>query len=126
MSQLSIYTVISPDKLSMSMFSDFFQSVIGGMTKIIDINCLTSKSIQESIFEEAQLNLKNISNILVRYKTKHKTVIDLPVKISENSNCIIKFDLFSTHPEVIKDTTTVAKALLERWVVKVSQMDEIA
>jgi hypothetical protein len=122
---MEIYTIISPDKLSMSMFSDYFQSIVSGVVRVIDINCLTSKPLQEAVFEETLKVSEKYSYLLVKYKTKIKTVLDLPASIFEKSNYIIKFDLFSTHPEVIKGSLDNVKSLIERWMIKVSQMDEI-
>lgn len=121
---MEIFTIISPDKLSMSMFSDYFQSTVSGIVRVIDINCLTSKPLQEAIFDEAIKTSEKFNYLLIKYKTKLKTILDIPASISEKSNYIIKFDLFSTHPEVIRGSLDNIKPLIDRWVVKVSQMDE--
>jgi hypothetical protein len=121
---MEICVVISPDKLSMSMFCDFFQNVISESIKIVDFNCLNSKEMQDKEFEG--LIGGNISEtcLLIKYKTKPQTKLSLPPKLEEKANYIIKFDLFSMHPELVKDTVGDGKGILEKWMTNVLKMDK--
>jgi hypothetical protein len=120
---MKICTVISPDKLSMSMFYDFLRS-FGGSVKAVDFNCLNTKSMQQAMFEELVNNYKSEDLILIKYKIKPQTVLNLPQIVKEKSHYIIKFDMFSTHPELIKDADGKGKNIIEEWVVNVTKMDQ--
>jgi hypothetical protein len=123
---MKIVTVISPDKLSMTMFYDFYKSVyVGdGSLSVLDINCLFSKEVQNAKTREFIKANENSENILIKYKIKLKTVLSLPAEIEQNSDYIIKFDMFSNHPELLKDKDEKGKAMIERYILNVTNMNK--
>ena len=123
---MKIVTVISPDKLSMTMFYDFYKSVyVGdGSLSVLDINCLFSKEVQNAKTREFIKANENSENILIKYKIKLKTVLSLPAEIEQNSDYIIKFDMFSNHPELLKVKDEKGKAMIERYILNVTNMNK--
>lgn len=122
---MKIITIISPDKLSMSMFCDFYKSIyVGGYSlEIIDLNCIFSKEILNIKFNEFIDLHKKIDNVIIKYKTKSRSVISLPSDIERCSNYIIKFDIFSTYPEILKDYDDQGKLITERWNTNITNMN---
>ena len=123
---MKICTIISPDKLSMAMFCNYFKNTFEGYTRVVDFNCLLSKDTQEIMFQDLINVHKDEKYILIKYKIKPNTVLTLPDKIKEGSNFIIKFDLFSMHPELIKDDSNMSEVILNKWTDTVLKLDKIA
>ena len=122
---MNVITIISPDKLSMSMFCDFYRSAFIGekLYKILDMNCLNSSKAQELIVLDFFKNNKDLSEVIVKYKIKSQTKLQIPKALEDVSNYIVKFDIFSTHPELIKDSDQKGKGIVERWATNISKMD---
>ena len=122
---MRVITVISPDKLSLSMFCDFYRSVFIGdnLYKILDMNCLNSIKAQNLIVQDFFRNNKDLSETIVKYKIKSQTKLQIPESLEIVSNYIIKFDIFSTHPELTKDSDGKGKDIIERWTKNISKMD---
>ena len=114
---MKILTVISPDKLSMSMFCDFYSSIYVGedTLKIIDLNCIFSKEAISSKVQELIDSCKDYSHGIIKFKTKVQTVLVISPEIEKYSDYIIKFDMFSSHPDILKDTDGKGKLIVERW-----------
>jgi hypothetical protein len=108
------------------MFYDFYKSVyVGdGSLSVLDINCLFSKEVQNAKTREFIKANENSENILIKYKIKLKTVLSLPAEIEQNSDYIIKFDMFSNHPELLKDKDEKGKAMIERYILNVTNMNK--
>jgi len=114
---MRIITVISPDKLSMTMFCSFYESIYVGdrLCGILDINCLFSKETQDLKTKEfIELN-RNADFIIIKYKIKGNTKLSLPFEIEINSDYIIKFDMFSNHPDLIKDADGKGVEIIDRY-----------
>jgi hypothetical protein len=122
---MKIITIISPDKLSMSMFCDFYKSLYVGEypLEILDLNCIFSKEVLNTKFNGFIDLHKKIDNIIVKYKIKSKSIISLPADIERCSNYIIKFDIFSTYPEILKDYDGQGKLIAERWNTNITNMN---
>jgi hypothetical protein len=122
---MKVVTVISPDKLSMTMFCDFYKFIYAGdgSLSVLDINCLFSREVQDAKTIEFIKANKNSENILIKYKTRLKTVLSLPPEIENNSDYIVKFDMFSNHPELLKDKDEKGKAMIERYILNVANMN---
>jgi hypothetical protein len=124
---MKIITVISPDKLSMTMFCDYYRTVFIGerSSEILDINCILSKSMQGyKIKEFIDIN-KNSDFIIIKYKIKPKTVLSLPPEIEQFSNYIVQFDMFSNHPNLVKDEDGMGKNIIDRYNLNISKMNGI-
>jgi len=111
--------VISADKLSQSMFCSYLSqiSLIGKEVVVRDINLLYSPDVQEQMIDEFLTQLDKSQLLVVKYKIKINTDMDkfkLPPKIQDAASYIVLFDMYSTHPEVLKDTQQFPK-ILDRW-----------
>ena len=101
-----ILTVVSPDKLSISMFMDFFKTIyLSDKNHVIhDLISLYSDQIQTEIIKGFRKEYPETTWVLIKYKLKkldpNKYVV--PEYIKENSDYLLKFDRYSTEPEIIK------------------------
>ena len=110
-----IITVASSDKLTLAMFSDFFKSLFSSDVKIVDLTCLYSPEILEAkVLELASISTKSGRDILIKYKTKPQTK-ELSSVLLDSSDVVIKFDLYSTEPEVIKMKDPGSSHIIDRW-----------
>jgi len=97
-----ILTVISPDRLTQSMFFDYCKKVYPD-TRVVakDISCMYSADVQEAEFKDLAIEKSNL--YLVKYLIKPVTKIDsLPACVMQISDYVVQFDLYSLHPEVLK------------------------
>jgi len=123
-----IITIVSPDKITPSMFINFYEKLYGDnkIVLAIDINILYSKPVQEKIFVDALKEAKQKGlSLIVKYTIKLNTDLSkymIPMCFIDNSDLIIKFDMFSTKPEVIKDRYG-SISLLEKWEANIASMD---
>ncbi|MBD3261275.1 MAG: hypothetical protein GF334_06255 [Candidatus Altiarchaeales archaeon] len=123
-----IFTIVSPDKLSLSMFLDYLLSVYKDTpSSVLDLNCLYSMDVQKAQMQDSLP--KDPDHVLViKYKIKKQTKypIGLCSEVIDKSNHIISFDLFSTHPEIKKtEDEAFLKPLLERWEASVEKMNNV-
>ena len=99
-----ILTLISPDKLTLAMFSKYFKEQYSFNSIIVEkeLSYLFSDVYQASFIK----NLKDSKNeqeiILLSYKTKISIKKLIPQDIFDYSDYIIKFDMYSTTPELLK------------------------
>jgi hypothetical protein len=107
---MKVITVVSPDKITQSMFADFYKASNQSTSVVItlEINSLFSPEVQNHALSEAIDHIKGKANedsaiILIKYRTKAKSNILINKDIEDASNTVIKFDLFSTHPEILKE-----------------------
>lgn len=121
---MKIMTIISPDKLSMSMFFDFYRAIFVGedTLNILDLNCIFSKEAIDTKMDEFLESSENFSFGVIKYKLKVKTVLSIPQKIQYHSDYIVKFDMFSNHPELLKDAGD-GKAIIDRWDANIIKLD---
>ena len=119
-----VLCVVSPDMVSMSMFLDFYrQRIIPGLPSVIhDMDCLLSRDRQSELFSIAYGNAGKHESILVRYRIRKNTQLQLPDELEHACHYIIKFDIFSSHPEVIKDSGDLDE-VLKAWEVWVGELD---
>ena len=109
-----IITIISPDKLTLSMFSDFYKTLYNSDVKEVDLTCLFSSDIIDGKIKEIlQTSLKG-RTVLIKYKIKNQTKEFHP-SVIEHSSMVVKFDIFSTEPEIIKSTGEETSNILDRW-----------
>jgi hypothetical protein len=106
---LKIFTIVSPDKLTQSMFIDYYRSQYVNKEVIpMDLNSLLSVDAQErgiqsaiETIESTRTNL-DLVDIIIKYKIKNKTQVIVPDHIMSISDDVLKFDIYSAHPEVLK------------------------
>lgn len=119
-----VITLFSPDKLSLSMFTDYYKTLYDGSIVPLDINGFYSGDIQENLFKMAIEKSPNRS-IIVRYKAyKKSTPQTIPLAITEGSTYVIQFDLFSTVPVVLKgEGDPILQGILDRWERNIKKFD---
>jgi hypothetical protein len=122
---MKIITIVSPDKLSMTMFHDFYKSVYVGddTLKILDLNCIFSKEAIDLKVKGFIESYGDYSHGIIKFKTKIKTVMNLSPELDKHSDYIIKFDIFSSHPDLIKDSDGEGKNIVERWNQNILKID---
>ena len=110
----------------MTMFCDFYKWIYVGdrSVSILDMNCLLSKEVQDAKTREFIEANRNLENIIIKYKTRLKTVLSLPLEIEQKSDYIVKFDMFSNHPELLKGDGEKGKAMIERYILNVTNMNK--
>ena len=118
-----IVTIASSDKLTLSMFSDFYKNIYSPDVKIIDLTCLYSSDIISSKMEELIELSKTGRSILIKYKIKTQTKIIDPI-ILEKSDLVIKFDIYSTEPELIKGLSPDTESMLNRWKMNIEKFNQ--
>lgn len=107
---MSAIIVISPDKLSQSMFCSYLEVALRKLGKgvsVKDLNMLYSPEIQNQIYSEYLSQLEENQLLVIKYKVKQNTDMEkfsLPPKIQEEAEYIVLFDIYSTHAKVLKDT----------------------
>jgi hypothetical protein len=118
-----IITIVSSDKLTLSMFSDFFKSLYSSDVKIVDLNCLYSEDVISSKMEEfLEINSKG-RDVLIKYKIKIQTK-EIPLIITDKSDQVFKFDIYSTEPEVIKGSHSDIDSMLNRWKMNIEKFNQ--
>ena len=128
---MKIYVIVSPDKLSMSMFSDYLKTILGNFNvELFDINHLNSNEIKDSIIQSYADKFKDTKSILIaKYKIKSNTQVSdlsviLPEKVQKLSDYIIRFDLFSQQPIVVKDSDNTLPGLVDRYLVNLKKFEK--
>jgi hypothetical protein len=120
-----ILTIISPDKLTLAMFSKFFRTWYSTNTVVIeqDINCLFSDDYQTSLITSLRKNIKETEALLIRYKSKYNVNKVTPSAILDNSDYVIKFDLYSVKPEILKVLdSTWFDTVLNNWNLNLEKL----
>jgi len=108
-----IITLASSDKLTLAMFSDFYRSIYASNALISDLSYLYSPDILSSFIDKIIEKSNRGAIVLIRYSIKTQTKELNPI-ILEKSDVLIKFDIFSTEPEVIKSLPDT-EAMVIRW-----------
>ena len=122
-----IITLVSQDKLSLSMFVDFYKALYDSGAEVLDLNSLVSKDVLDTIVGDAiklhhDRTISEQAAILIKYKTKKKVAFEaLPTEIVQKSTYIVQFDIFSTEPELLKNLDGKFAPVLERWKVNIER-----
>lgn len=127
---MKVFTIVSPDKLTLSMFSDFLtqNSLIGIL--LIDISSLFSIDKQNEVLASAISFIKEKGSeatldILVRYRTKAKNNVLINTNLSDSSDYIIKFDIFSVTPQILKGSEDMAlTTLIQSWSSNIERLNK--
>jgi len=117
-----VITIASSDKLTLSMFSDFYKTLYSPDIRLIDLSCLYSEDILEAKINEISEMAKSGRDIFIKYKMKPQTKV-IPTLLIDKSDLLVKFDIFSTVPEVIKDFGPETENLLNRWKMNIEKFN---
>jgi len=124
-----IISIVSKDKISLSMFVDFYKTLYDSNVEVLDLNSLTSRDVLDTIVKEAvgryfEKKSTGQTSLLIKLKTKKDvTLEELPQEMARTSFYIIKFDLFSTKPEILKDTDNKLHPIIERWEMNIKKLN---
>jgi len=125
-----IITLISPDKLTLSMFIDFYRTLYldGRELSLIPINynlsLATKKSIIDSVKEKYNSDKDLILfSIKIPYDVKGIKEPELsqhyakyyPLELEIISTYIVAFDIYSVTPVIIKDRIGNFIDIVKRW-----------
>jgi hypothetical protein len=105
------------------MFGDFYRSLYSSDIKMMDLNCLYSKDVLETKINGFLEVSKRGRDILIKFKMKTQTKEIYPILI-EKSDLVIKFDIFSTEPEVIKECGSNTSVIIDRWKKNIEQFNK--
>jgi len=125
-----LFTIVSKDKITLSMFVDFYRTLYDSDVQVVDLNTLISNDMIDSIVKSAmavnmQRALSKDSTLLIKLKSKkNMTLEDLPREVVGSSTYVVQFGLFSTKPEVLKDKDGTLPAILERWETNIEKMNK--
>jgi len=98
-----IIAITSPDAISINMFTEFLTKGILRGAAMVNISGLLSADFQTKLVEDAVSSLPG-RDIIFRHKTRRlKAISKLPELLMEKADCVVAFDLYSTHPEVLKN-----------------------
>ena len=128
---MKIVTIVSPDKLTPSMFVDFYQAKNPYKEVIaVDINSLFSTEAQNQIVKDIVKYIEkndksDTTDIIIKYKIKINTEVILTDDIMNYSGYVLKFDIFSTHPEIVKaKDLEFIKALTADWLENIERLEK--
>jgi hypothetical protein len=134
-----IITLISPDKLTLSMFVDFYRSLYSEGREVLftPINHLLSYEKKNIIINDLiKKDSEDVKEklVFVTLKSDKKEILDtdsmedrsnkylklIPLRLSEVSTYILAFDIYSVTPMVLKDRFRSAEdksleIVLNRW-----------
>jgi hypothetical protein len=97
--------------------------------EVLDLNSLTSRDVLDTIVKEAagryfEKKSTGQASLLIKLKTKKDvTLEELPQEMVRISFYIIKFDLFSTKPEILKDRDGKLQPIIERWEMNIKKLN---
>jgi hypothetical protein len=121
-----IVTIVSPDKISISMFLSYMKFCLGKDHKIGMIQSLWCRDSIDKFIDE---NLKKNDKFLFSYYAKSLKQVSkddllkiIPDKLMCISDLVVWMDLFSTDWVVLKDTGNIAPSLIERWKKNINKM----
>ena len=117
-----IITIASSDKLTLSMFSDFYKTLYSPDMRLIDLSCLYSEDILEIKINEISEMANGGRDVFIKYKMKPQTKV-IPPLLIEKSDLLIKFDIFSTVPEIIKEFGPETESILNRWKMNIEKFN---
>jgi len=122
-----VVIVASPDKLSISMFCDFLKKTYGSYNPSFvmkDVSCLYSSDIQESLIKRVIEEAGDDSIAVIRYYIKKKTDLKkVSPLIWDKSDYLIKFDIYSNTPELLKVPSEPYFAnLLDNWKENIKKL----
>ena len=118
-----IFTVVSPDRLSMVMFIDYLKKIYLPDSVLCETGYMFDEVFQENMLKTL-IGLDASKDVIVKYKATRK--MNVPsAAIERLSDYIVKFDIYSTVPEVQKahDPLYIEK-VVSRWKENIDRMNE--
>jgi|WetSurMetagenome_2_1015567.scaffolds.fasta_scaffold886830_1 hypothetical protein len=119
-----IITIASSDKLTLAMFADFYKTLYNQDVLLLDFTCLYSTDILKSKIDDVKKISLTGRTVLIKYKIKIQTK-EISVALLDSSDIVIKFDIYSTEPEIIKSEGTDTEAMLDRWKLNIQNLNNL-
>lgn len=122
-----IITILSPDKVSLSMFNDFLNKAYSNQ-HTLDLNYLFGKDFINQALKDVYENHDKDKFCLVKLKTLVNTPISEGILsiLKEHSDFIIKFDIYSNTPELLCSTDdSLIKPILDKWADNISSLNNL-
>jgi len=122
-----IITLVSPDKLTLSMFADFYKSCFCSTVEILDLNNLYSREAQDQFMDELLRRDNDRAAFLIKYKTKKSPEeIQVPESLVEGSSYMLTFEMLSMEPGIIRQAKPeYLEEVLKRWKMNIERMDKV-
>jgi hypothetical protein len=118
---MDVISVVSPDKLSISMFTDFLMKFLGGGYRAGYLHYLMApEAIDDYLKAFTAENPKAIMRFFANKKISDLSIA-CPQRLLEASSSVVWFPLYSTEPQLLKDSGVVG-ALLDRWKANINRM----
>jgi len=113
-------TVASPDKISLSMYTEFLMRNLGGGYQIGYCHYLmTDEAISTYLDGFIKIHEKGLLRYYADKRSKKPAV---PAKLVEASLSVVWFPLYATECIIVKDEGGVIAALGDKWKVALTQL----
>jgi len=118
-----VLVVTSPDSISIGMFTDFVRSSCMKDARIVNLNALLSPDNQWTICCDALSRFKG-QDIIFRHKTRSTmSSVKVPPELFNAADCVIGFQMYSVHPEVLKSFQGWTETVLPAYTKHVDEMN---
>jgi len=115
-----MFTVASPDKISLSMYTDFLMKNIGGGYQIGYCHYLmTDESISSYLGGFVKVYEKGLMRY---YADKRSKAPAIPNMLIEASQSVVWFPLYATECIIVKDEGGFIAALADNWKATLKQL----
>jgi len=133
-----IVSIISPDKVSITMCQSFLKAVYGQNIRMVHLNHLLTQEdienrikllnlIQPNPEKPEEINNPDLNKCLLTYFVKKVPNAEplryVPSKLGEISDLIIWIDLYSTDWVILKDKMNQGIILMDRWNQNIKRMN---
>ena len=119
-----IVTIASSDNVTLAMFTDFYKTLYAPDLKALVLNCLYSPSIIENTLKEASDLSHKGRVVFITYKLKTQTK-EISSYLIDISDLLIKFDIYSTEPEVLKtNDPATSTIIIDRWKKNIERFNK--
>jgi hypothetical protein len=117
-----VITLVSEDKVSLSMFLDFYRTLYDSGVEVLDLNSLVGGDVINQIvrtFIGTHLNrsASDCAAVIIKVKTKKDTGLEnLPEEVQRKSDYILKFIPTQARPEALKSKNpALFDSILDRY-----------
>jgi hypothetical protein len=118
-----IFTIVSPDKVTLSMFYDFYKTLYDSKVRVLDINCLYSSDIINDAFNTLKSESKAGNDFFVKFKVK-VNLKSVPPIVIDLSDIVLSFDVYSMEPQIIKSNEEKTSAIIDRWKFNIDKFNK--
>jgi len=124
-----IFMAVSPDTLSLTMFTDFLRRGVYADQKIFygNINCLYSVDVQERSIDEFMKGMSESDILLLTYKLKPHTKLEsIPESVLNRCEYVVRFEQYATQPIVMREKDPqYLDVILKRWQMNIEKLDKL-